>query len=148
MKDPKWEVILPNFQTTSIIGVHNRQRFVYLGKNKESTTNEVCGRDQYRKVLWSNTLRERRCYEIYKWQELRTWLMGNVGGRCTVGLNDLRGFFQPYWFYDSDSMKKLENERQKWDQTHSLLKEGKSVLCSQITWSALLSGMSSVLYLV
>jgi len=28
-------------------------------------------------------------------------LVGNIGDRGTVGLDDLRGLFQPWWFYDS-----------------------------------------------
>jgi len=27
--------------------------------------------------------------------------MVNVGGRCMVGLDDLKGLFHPLWFYDS-----------------------------------------------
>ena len=26
---------------------------------------------------------------------------GNTGGRWIVGLDDIEGLFQPYWFYDS-----------------------------------------------
>ena len=28
-------------------------------------------------------------------------LWGNIGDRWTVGLDDLGGLFQPWWFYDS-----------------------------------------------
>ena len=28
-------------------------------------------------------------------------LAGDIGDRWTVGLDDLRGLFQPWWFYDS-----------------------------------------------
>jgi len=28
-------------------------------------------------------------------------LEGNIGDKRTVGLDDLRGLFQPWWFYDS-----------------------------------------------
>lgn len=39
-------------------GAPQTKMCLYLGKNKEIASNEVCGRDQYRKMLWLNTLRE------------------------------------------------------------------------------------------
>ena len=31
-------------------------------------------------------------------------LVGNTGDRWTVGWDDIRGLFQPWWFYDSISL--------------------------------------------
>jgi len=33
-------------------------------------------------------------------------LVGIIGDRWMVGLDDLRGLFQPWWFYDSMNLKK------------------------------------------
>ena len=39
-----------------------------------------------------------RNIEMWHWGP---WLVGNIGSRWTVGLDDLRGLFQPWLFYDS-----------------------------------------------
>ena len=43
------------------------------------------------------TWRCSRNVEMWHWG---IWLVYSIDGRWTVGLDDLRGLFQPWWFYD------------------------------------------------
>jgi len=41
---------------------------------------------------------------------LRTWFHSGLGGvRFTVGINDLKGLFQPQCFFDSSNLKDITN---------------------------------------
>ena len=42
-------------------------------------------------------------------------LVGNIGGRWTVGVDDLGGLFQPWWFYDSQVMIPVSKDVMKLD---------------------------------
>ena len=39
--------------------------------------------------------------EMFRCGTERCGLVRNIGNRWTVGLDDLRGLFQPWWFYGS-----------------------------------------------
>ena len=51
-----------------------------------------------------------RNVEMWHWG---TWSVGNIGGKRTAGLGDLRGLFQPSRVYDSNT-KLLKLHTEKW----------------------------------